>query len=150
MPDIRVNQLQGKTIALKQSVAFFRVNDINTKGDSAQPVGMLPNGYQIKVDSFLAKGPAYVDQYGLKKAKRSSDYLTFFGKDGNYYAINTKSISVGAKGLKEAGIKTVAQEQAEAAAAQETTLDKVVKFGKWVIIGVAAIWATGYLIKQTK
>ena len=150
MPTVRVNQLQGKTLTLKTATPFFRVSDVNSQGDNARAVSNLPSGYQFKVDSYLQKGPAYTDMYGLLKAKRSNDYLTFFGKDGKYYAINTKSISVGAKGLKEACVKTVKQEEKEAQEAALTPIDKALKFGKWIIIGVAAIWAAGYIIKSTK
>lgn len=158
MPAIRVNQLQGKTLTLKKAIPFYRVSDINNIGDRAKAVSnMLPVGYQLKVDSFLTKGPAYTDNYGLLKAKRSDDYLTFFGKDGQYYAIKTQSLSVGAKGLKEAGVKTVEQEQKEEEQAALTPMDKLfagfgkfANFAKYLTIGVAAIWATGYIIKATK
>jgi hypothetical protein len=155
MPVVRVNQLVGKSLTLKKAIPFYRVNDINNKGDNAKPVGnMLPIGYQLRVDSFLTKGPQFVDKYGFVKAKRSDDYLTFFGKDGNNYAIKTQSISVGQKGLKESGVKTVEQEVKEAEEAQKSDLEKlfggVGKYAKWLIIGIAAVWATGYLIKSTK
>lgn len=150
MPTVRVNQLVGKTLTLKKAIPFFRVSDINSQGDRSKAVSNLPVGYQVKVDTFLTKGPAFTDQYGLLKAKRSDDYLTFFGKDGNYYAIKTQSISVGQKGLQEAGVKTVKEEEKEAQEAALTPIDKALKFGKWIIIGVAAIWAAGYIIKSTK
>lgn len=155
MPVVRVNQLQGKTITLKKSIPFYRVNDINKIGDKAKPVSnLLPVGYQLKIDSFLQKGPSYTDNYGFIKASRNDDYLTFFGKDGNYYAIKTQSISVGTQGLKEAGVKTVKQEQEEEKLSQMTDLQKITasvgKYAKWIVLGVAIVWATGYIIKSTK
>jgi len=157
MPEVRASQLQGKTLTLKKAIPFYRVNDINNLGDKSKPVSNLPIGYKLKVDTFLLKGPAYTDSYGLLKAKRSDDYFTFFGKDGKYYAIKVASIVVGKEGLKEAGIKTVKQEEQEAAQAEQTTVDKLfssfgkfANFAKYLTIGIAAVWATGYLIKSTK
>jgi len=158
MADIRVNQLVGKSIKLKKQVPFYRVSDVNTLGDKAKPVSnMLPVGYQMKIDAYLTKGPAYTNMYGIKYAARKDDYLTFFGKDGQYYAIKAQTISLGKQGLKEAGIKTIKEEQKEAQAAEQTTLDKVfagfgkfANFAKYLTIGIAAVWATGYIIKQTK
>ena len=95
-----------------------------------------------------------MDNYGFVKAKRSDDYLTFFGKNGNNYAIKVKDVRVGEKGLKTSNVKTVEQEQKEAEEAQKSDLEKlfggVGKYAKWLIIGIAAVWATGYLIKSTK
>lgn len=150
MPVVTASQLQGKTLTIKTATPFFRVSDVNSQGDRSKAVSNLPAGYQIKVDTYLTKGPSYTDFYGNLKAKRSDDYLTFFGKDGNYYAVKVQSIRVGEKGLKEAGVKTVKQEQKEAQEAALTPIDKALKFGKWIIIGVAAIWAAGYIIKSTK
>lgn len=158
MPIITANQLIGKTLKINKAAPFYRVNDINNLGDKARPVdNMLPAGYQFVVDSFLVKGPAYTDMYGLLKAKRSDDYITFFGRDRQFYAIKTKSLSVGKKGFEQAGVKTVEQEQREKEEAEKTMFDKLFegfgKFGKtakWVLIGVAAVWATGYIIKSTK
>lgn len=158
MPIITANQLIGKTLTIKQAAPFYRVNDINNLGDKAKPVSnMLPAGYQFVVDSFLTKGPAYTDMYGLIKAKRSDDYITFFGRDRQFYAIKTKNLSVGKKGLEQAGVKTVEQEQKEKEQAEKTALDKLFEgfgkfanFAKFLTIGIAAVWATGYIIKQTK
>jgi len=158
MSDIRANQLVGKTIKLNKQAQFYRVNDVNTLGDKAKPVSnMLPVGYQMKIDAFLTKGPAYTNFYGIKYAARKDDYLTFFGKDGEYYAIKTQAILLGKQQRKEAGIKTIKEEEKEAQAAEQTTLDKVfdgfgkfANFAKYLTIGIAAVWATGYIIKQTK
>lgn len=158
MPQVRVNQLQGKTLTLKKPVRFYRVFDINNLGDRAKPVSnMLPIGYKMLVDTYLTKGPAYTSSYGVKYAPRKDDYLTFFGKDKEYYAIKVQDISVGAKGLKEAGVKTVKEEVKEEQEAAQTPLDKLfagfgkfANFAKYLTIGVAAVWATGYLIKTTK
>lgn len=158
LPLIRVNQLVGKTLTLRKSIPFFRVSDINKLGDKAKKVGELPVGYQLLVDTFLTKGPAYYDANSLQTyAKRSNDYLTFFGKDKKYYAIKVPDLSVGKKGLEQAGVKTVEQEAAEEAEAAKTPIDKLFEgfgkfanFAKILTIGIAAVWATGYLIKQTR
>lgn len=155
MPTVSARQLVGKTISVKTATPFYRVNDINNIGDQAKPVSnKLPAGYQFLIDSFLVKGPSFVDSYGLVKAKRSDDYLTFFGKDKNNYAVKVKDIFIGQKGMEQSGIKTVEQEIKEAEEAQKSDLEKlfggVGKYAKWLIIGIAAIWATGYLIKSTK
>ncbi len=90
------------------------------------------------------------DSYGFLKAKRSDDYITFFGKDRQYYAIKTQSLSVGKKGLEQAGVKTVQQEKKEAEDALKNPLDKAIEFGKKLIIGVAVVWAAGYLYQSIK
>lgn len=158
MPQVRASQLVGKTIRLNKQAPFYRVFDINNLGDRAKPVSnMLPVGYQFVVDTFITSGPAYTSSYGVKYAARKNDYLTFFGKDKEYYAIKVQDISVGAKGLKEAGVKTVKQEEKEEQEAAQTPLDKLftgfgkfANFAKYLTIGIAAVWATGYIIKQTK
>lgn len=158
MPVIRVNQLQGKTLTLKKPLRFYRVFDINNIGDKAKPVSnMLPVGYQLLVDTYLTKGPAYTSSYGIKYAARKDDYLTFFGKNKEYYAVKVQDISVGPKGLEQAGVKTKEQEQKEQEQAEKTPLDKLfngfgkfANFAKYLTIGIAAVWATGYIIKQTK
>jgi len=151
MPIISASQLIGKTLTIKQAAPFYRVNDINNLGDRAKPVSnMLPAGYQFIVDGFLTKTPAYTDSYGFLKAKRSDDYITFFGKDRQYYAIKTQSLSVGKKGLEQAGVKTVQQEKKEAEDALKNPLDKAIEFGKKLIIGVAVVWAAGYLYQSIK
>lgn len=158
MPLIRASQIQGKTITLKQPAKFYRVFDINNLGDKAKPVSnMIPAGYQLLVDTYITKGPAYTSSYGVKYAPRKDDYFTFFGKDKEYYAIKVQDIKVGAKGYKEAGVKTVKEEEKEEQEAAQTPLDKLftgfgkfANFAKYLTIGIAAVWATGYIIKQTK
>lgn len=155
MPQVRASQLVGKTIRLNKQAPFYRVFDINNLGDRAKPVSnMLPVGYQFLVDTFITSGPAYTSSYGVKYAARKDDYLTFFGKDTAYYAIKVKDISVGKQGFREAGIKTVKQETEQEKLAQmsdlERTLASIGKYAKWIVIGVAAVWATGYLIKTTR
>jgi len=158
LPTVRANQLIGKTLPIKNSIPFFRVRDINKFGDKAKIVGKLPIGYQLLVDSFLVKGPAYYDANSLQTyAKRSNDYLTFFGKDKNNYAIKVADISVGKKQLEQAGVKTVEQEAKEQEQAEKTPIDKLFEgfgkfanFAKYLVIGITAVWATGYIIKQTR
>ena len=155
MPDISASQLIGKTITLKSATNFYRVNDINNVGDKAKMISnRLPAGYQLTVDSFILKGPQSVDAYGFIKAKRSDDYLTFYGRDKNYYAVKVKDLNIGKEELKKRDIKTVKQEQEERKLAQMTDIEKLAynvgKYAKWLVLGVAVVWATGYLIKSTK
>lgn len=155
MPLIRASQLVGKTIRLNKQAPFYRVFDINNLGDRANPVSnMLPVGYQFVVDTFITSGPAYTSSYGVKYAARKDDYLTFFGKDTKYYAIKVKDISVGKQGFKEAGIKSVKQEAEQEKLAEMSDIERIAasvgKYAKWIVIGVAAVWATGYLIKTTR
>lgn len=155
MPLIRAVQLVGKTIRLNKQTPFYRVSDINKLGDSARPVSnMLPEGYQFVISSFLTSGPAYTSGYGIKYAARKDNYITFYGNDRQYYAIKSKDIQVGKQGLKEAGIKSVKQEAEQEKLAEMSDIERIAasvgKYAKWIVIGVAAVWATGYLIKTTR
>lgn len=151
MPDISARQLIDKTIKIERPANFYRVLDVNNLGDKAKPVSnMLPKDYTFRVDSFLAKGPAYTNIYGIKYAARNDNYLTFFGKDGKNYAIKVQDIGLSAKQRKQAGIKTVDEEIKEQKESQLSTLDKLARFGKYLVIGIAGVWAAGYLYKQTR
>lgn len=151
MPQISARQLVGKTIRIERSANFYRVSDVNNLGDKAKPVSnKLPVNYTLRVDSFLAKTPAYTNIYGIKYAARNDDYLTFFGKDGKYYAIKVQDIGLSAKQRKQAGIKTVDEEIKEQKESQLSTIDKLARFGKYLVIGIAGVWAAGYLYKSTR
>ena len=151
MPQISARQLIDKTIRAERKANFYRVSDVNNLGDKAKPVSnMLPVGYTFKVDSFLTKTPAYTNIYGIRYAARKDDYITFFGKDGRYYAIKVQDIGLSAQQRRQAGIKTVEEEIREAQEANLTTLDKLARFGKYLAIGIAVVWAGGYIYKTTK
>lgn len=155
---ISANQLVGKTVTLKRPTRFYRVDDVNKLGDKATPVkNLLPVGYRMLIDSYLASGPGYTGNYYIKYAARSDNYLTFWGKDRVYYAIKGKDFSLDKKGREEAGVKTVVEEREEEQQQKKTTWDKLFEgfgkfanFAKYLTIGIAAVWATGYIIKQTK
>lgn len=152
MPErIRLNQLIDKTIEIKTATPFYRAYDIQFV-DKAKPISnKLPAGYKLKVDSYLLKTPTYTDpNYGVKYVARKDDYLLFRGKDGKYYAVATKDLVLDKKVLKQEGIKTVKEEMREEAEAKLSTLDKLARFGKYLVIGIAGVWAAGYLYKSTR
>lgn len=149
MPDIRFSQLMDKTITLEKDTPFYRVFDVNNLGYKAkQIIPSLKTGYKFVVDSYLLKGPAYTDRNypSLKYAERKDDYITFFGRDGKYYAIKVKDISLSAAGRKASGILTIKEEEEQ----NLGTFEKIARFAKQLIIGVAVVWGAGYIYKQTR
>ncbi|NDF99776.1 MAG: hypothetical protein EB101_12870 [Chitinophagia bacterium] len=61
-----------------------------------------------------------------------------------------QDIGLSAQQRRQAGIKTVEEEIREAQEANLTTLDKLARFGKYLAIGIAVVWAGGYIYKTTK
>jgi hypothetical protein len=145
---IRAGQLVDKTITLEKNTPFYRVSDVNNLGYKSKEITpALKTGYKFVVDSFLLKGPAYTNPvYGLRYEERKDDYLTFRGRDGNFYAIKVKDLKLSKEGRQASGILTIKEEQE----AQQSTLQKIIKFGRNLIIGVAVVWAAGYIYKTTK
>lgn len=158
MPTYSARQIIDKTLIAERPLNFYRVFDINNQGDKAKPVSnKLPKGYSFVVDSFLAPTEPYVSQYGIMYAGRKDLYFTFRGKDGNYYAVKNERGAFDKKSLKQQGVLTVEEEIKLAEQQAQTPFDtlfqgfgKFGNFAKWIIIGVAAVWATGYIIKSTK
>lgn len=158
MPIYSASQILDKTLTVNRPLNLFRVFDINNKGDQAKPVSnKLPKGYRFVVDSFLAPTPAYVSQYGIMYAKRSDTYFTFKGRDGNFYAVKNERGAFDKDQLKKQGILTVDEEIKLREEKAKDPIEKLfegfgsfAKFAKWIAIGVAAVWATGYIIKSTK
>lgn len=145
---IRAGQLVDKTITLEKNTPFYRVSDVNNFGYKAKEiVPSLKTGYKFVVDSFLLQGPAYTNPiYGLRYEERKDDYLTFRGRDGNFYAIKVKDLKLSKEGRQASGILTIKEEQE----AQQSTLQKLINLGRKLIIGVAVVWAAGYIYKSTK
>lgn len=143
---IRVDQLIDKTIEIKNAAPFYRAYDIQFV-ENAKPVSnKLPPGYKLKVDSYLLKSPAYTDpNYGFKYVERKDDVLLFYGKDGKYYAVKSKDLVLDKKVLKQEDIQTVKEEMES----QLSTMDKLARFAKYLVIGIAGVWAVGYLYKST-
>lgn len=158
MPIYSAKQILDKTFTASRPLSFYRVADINNKGDQARPVSnKLPKGYAFKVDSFLLPTEGYISQYGIIYAKRSNTFFTFKGKDGNYYAVKNERGAFDKNKLKAQGILTVDEEVKLAEEQAKTPVDRLFEgfgkfatFAKWITIGVVAIWATGYIIKSTK
>ena len=158
MPTVPVNQLIGKTIKLQRPAKFYKVSDINKLGDKATAIkNLLPKGYSMHIDTFLAATPGYTNLYGIKYAARKDNYLTFFGADKAYYAIKEKDLFIGEQQRKEQEIKTTEEIKKEQEEADKTPIDKLFEgfgkfanFAKYLVIGITAVWATGYIIKQTR
>jgi len=158
MPTYSARQILDKTLTAARPLDLYRVFDINNQGDKAKPVSnKLPRGYSLVVDSFLAPTAPYVSQYGIMYAGRTNLYFTFRGKDGNYYAVKNERGAFDKKRLEQQGVLTVDEEIKLAEQQSQTPFDtlfegfgKFANFAKWIVIGVAAVWATGYIIKSTK
>jgi hypothetical protein len=145
-------QLIGKTFFVTRPIDFYRVDDVNNFGDNARPVSnKLKTGYSFVMDSYLLPGEAHTGNYGIKYAKRSNTYFTFYGNDRKYYAVIFKSDGrFSLKKLKEQGAQSDADIQAAAEAANETTGDKLTKLLKTVVYIGVGIFAAGYLIPKLK
>jgi hypothetical protein len=152
-------QLIGKTFFVTKPLEFYRVSDVNNFGDAARPVSnKLNTGYSFVLDSFLLPREAGTGNYGIKYAKRSNPYFTFFGTDKKYYAVifkNDKRFSLSK--LVEQGAKSDVQLAAEKAEENKTTSDKLNdlltsggKTLKTLLYIAVGIYAAGYLIPKFK
>ena len=162
MPIYSAEQIIDKTLTTKRPLTFYRVFDINNQGDKAKPVSnKLPKGYSFVVFSYLEPTEPYVSNYGIMYAGRSNLYFTFKGRDGNSYAVKNERGAFDTESLKRQGVLTVDEEiklrEEQAKDPFEQLFEgfgggfgKFGNFAKWIIIGVAAVWATGYIIKSTK
>ena len=158
MPIISITQLLDKTFYVTKPIPFYRVQDLNEKGDKAKKVGDLKTNYFFRLDSYLQPREAGKDNYSLTYAKLSDFYFLFRGRDKVYYGvkyINDGRFSLQA--LKEQGVKTVEQERKEQEEKQKTPVDKITEIfqdagssvKKLLYIGLG-IWAVGYLIQKSK
>jgi hypothetical protein len=66
--------------------------------------------------------------------------------DGKYYAIKVKDLKLSKAGRRASGILTVEEEEEQ----NLSTIEKLTRFGKRLLIGVAIVWGAGYLYKQIK
>lgn len=154
MPTYSAGQLIGKTFFTTKPLNLYRVLDINDLGDKAKPVSKLKTGYSFVMDSYLPATEPYT-KTGVKYAKRSDIYFTFFGQDGKYYAVKYAKDNFSSKALKEQGAKTEEQIIEQKIEENKTPADLIKDFfegagklGKNVIyIGLGVI-AVGYLLPK--
>ena len=150
---VNINQLIGKTFYPIYKLNYYDVIDINNDGDNAKPIGQLKVNDSFVMDSYLLPIQAQT-KYGIKYAKRSNLYLTFF-RGKKYYAIIYNPNSFSLRDLQQQGVKTITEELKEQEEANKTPIDKVFDFlgagGKIIknvlIFGVV-ILAAGYLIPK--
>jgi hypothetical protein len=156
MPDkVNVNQLIGKTFYPLYKLNYYDVFDINNDGDNAKSSGNFKVGESFVMDSYLLPIPAQT-KYGIKYAKRSNLYLTFY-RGKNYYAVIYNPNVFSLHDLQQQGVKTIEQEMKEEAEANKTPIDKVLDVlgagsdvvKKLLIFGVVII-AIGYLAPKFK
>ena len=159
MPTVIINfsQLKGKKLTLKRKQNFYRAADVTLAGDKAKVVGQLPVGYIFVPDTYLEVTPTYTDVYGIIHGARKYDYIVFQGKDGKLYAIRGQDMVLDKFGIKYQEIKTTKEEFEQEKESEKSAFDKLfegfgkfAKTAKWVVIGIGAVWATGYIIKSTK
>ena len=155
MPTFSASQLIGKTFYTTKPLNFYRVSDINTLGDNAKPVSnKLKTGYSFVLDSFLLPTEPFT-KYGIRYAKRSDTYFTFYGNDKNYYAVKYAKDNFSSKALKEQGAKTDEQIIKEKEQEQQTPADYIknalISAGtltKNVIYIGLGIFAIGYILPK--
>lgn len=162
MPLYNIRNLIGKTFVLKSPTKFYRVADVNNLGDKAKPVSnLLKKGYSFTLDSFLMPTDGGVDKYGIKRAKRSNYYWTFYGANGSYYAIIFNENLFDNSAIQQQGIKTVEQEVKESESESKSPFDKlsetvsdifkgIGKTGKTLLIVGVSVWAVGYLMEKNR
>lgn len=110
-------QIIGKTLVTRKNVNYYKVVDINEKGDKATKAGTLSNGTSFVVDSYLAPTPGYTSIYNITYAARSRPYFTFY-LGGVYCACVIGDGFFNLDILQAQGAQTV-QQQAETAAQEE-------------------------------
>jgi hypothetical protein len=146
-------QLIGKTFFVTMPLEFYRVADVNAFGDAAKPVSnKLKRGYSFVLDSFLLPTESYT-KYGTRYAARSNPYFTFYGNDGNYYAVIQKPDGrFSLDKLKEQGAQTDVQLAQQAAAAQQTPAENfftsLTSTSKNLLYIAAGVLAAGYLLPK--
>jgi hypothetical protein len=150
MPKVNLNQLIGKTFYPIYKLNYYKVFDVNNDGDNAKPIGHFNVGESFVMDSYLLPIEAQT-KYGIKYAKRSSIYLTFF-KGKEYCAVIYNANAFSLKTLKEQGVLTVEEELKAEEEKNKTTIDKIFdvvgvggKLVKNLIIFGVVIFAVGYL-----
>lgn len=149
---IGLDQFIGKTFIIKNATPFYRVNDINIYGDKAENLGSLKKDYSFKLDSYLEPREAGANKNypTLIYGKRDFYYFTFFGKDGNYYAVRylPDSSQFDTSILRQQGIKTVEELIAEQEENKKSTFQKFFEQTKKIIyIGIGA-WIVVTLLKK--
>lgn len=151
MPDkVNISQLIGKNFYPIYKLNYYQVIDINNEGDNAKPSGRLKVNESFVMHSYLLPTEAKT-KYGIKYAKRSHLYLTFFrGKD--YFGIIYNPNAFSLKDLQQQGVKTISEEIKEQEEANKTPVDKVLdvlgaggKVVKNLLIFGFIVFAVGYL-----
>jgi hypothetical protein len=150
MPKVNVSQLIDKTFYPIYPLNYYSVFSINNEGDKALPIGKFKVGDSFVMDSYLLPIEPQTKN-GVKYAKRSNLYLTFFrGKQYCAVIYNSKVFSL--KDLKEQGVKTIEEQIKDEQEQNKTPLDKVFdvlgeggKFVKNILIFGVIIYAVGYL-----
>lgn len=138
MPLFSITQLVGKTLYLKQSSRYYKVDNLS---NSSASVGTLKAGSMFVVDSYLSPRPG-----------RDNYYFTFFGSDGSYLAVAYENEKFSLSKLKEQGALTVIEEQDKnksewdkLLSSLKSNLDKLGKGGKTAFI-VAFVLLAIYLL----
>jgi len=146
-------QLIGKTFFVTRPLEFYRVADVNAFGDAAKPVSnKLKRGYSFVLHSFLLPTESYT-KYGTRYAARSNPYFTFYGNDGNYYAVIQKPDGrFSLDKLKEQGAKSEVEIAQAIEAASQTPAEKffasLSKTSKNLLYIAAGVLAAGYLLPK--
>jgi hypothetical protein len=154
MPQVNVSQLIGKTFYPRIPIPYFDVYDVNNDGDKAMIKGFLKQNESFVMDSYLSPKEAYTSNYGIKYAKRSNLYLTFY-RGNKYYGIIYTPFLFSLSKLQDQGVKTVEEERKQQEEENKTPIDKITdvfKGGAGMVknllyIGVA-IFAIGYLVPK--
>ncbi len=156
MPLYNAQQILGRTISFDRDTKVYKVFDINNLGDNASPSSVYRKGQTVQIDSYLSPTPAYTSAYGIRYAKRSSEYFTFYA--GSVYMAFKNDSSISKSSLQQQGAKTVVQEMEEERRSKLSFFEKlkedILKLGKPVLIAaivlIALYFSMPYIMEAIK
>jgi hypothetical protein len=156
MPQVSVNDIIDKTLYPRFNLNYYRVSEINDKGDFARPAGQLKAAQPFVVDSYITPTAGYT-KYGITYAKRSYLYLLFEGAGRELYGVKWNPNAFSLSKLQAQGVKTTEQKIEEQKEKDKSFTDKLADvFGsaggvvKNILYIGLGVWAIGYLIPKIR
>jgi len=134
MPNYNAEDIIGKTLVARKSTDIVRL-----PADDATSVYTAKPGESIGV----------VYSYLLPNDVRDSLYWQFYDNKNKAYYVKHRSGQFDIGTLSGQGVKTIEEKQEEAAAAAETTRDKIFRYIKNGFLVAAAVYLTKSVIEKS-
>jgi hypothetical protein len=133
MATFSANEIIGKTLIAKRPIDLYRAAN-----DSAQIIYTVEPGQTVgKVYSYLAPG-----------AQRSVLYWAFYDETGRPYYSKHKTGNYDISSLSEQGALTVQEQAEQAAEAELTTGDKILRLIKNIALIAAGAYLLNTIVKK--